>query len=373
MRIERLQLFCFPVPFKTVFRHASASRAQAENLIVAAHSDCGQTGYGEGCPRSYVTGESVAGGAAFIRDVTGSITESVRDTNSLRAWIGEHRSIIDHNPAAFCAIELAILDLLGKVENCPIEQLVGVPKLAGAFQYSAILGDAPHPIYWWQVRRYWNRGFRDFKVKVSGDPRRDRRKIDLLQKRSDQSVRVRLDANNLWTSAESCISHITGLSGDVFAIEEPLQPGDLGGFKRVGEACQAKIILDESLLRPEQLDSLEDADRWLINLRVSKMGGLVRSLDVAEKAAQKGIGIIVGAQVGETSILTRTALTVMNAHRTNLVASEGAFGTHLLQRDLASPCLMFGDGGQLDTDQMAINGEPGLGLRIQDSSLAVLD
>ena len=200
-------------------------------------------------------------------------------------------------------------------------------------------------------------------------PRRDRRKIGVFKKRSDQGLRVRLDANNLWTSAEPCIRHITGLFHNVFAIEEPLRQGDLDGFKHVGETCKAKIILDESLSRPEQLDTLDDAGGWIVNLRVSKMGGIIRSLEVAEKAARLGVGIIVGAQVGETSILTRAALTVMSANRANLVASEGAFGTHLLQRDLTSPSLMFGSGGRLVAEQVANNAGPGLGLQIHQSDL----
>lgn len=372
MRVDRLELSSFPVPFKTVFRHASARRAQAENLIVAAHSACGHVGYGEGCPRSYVTGETVETASAFVRSIAGAMTEAVHDVTSLRAWIETHGDTIDRNPAAFCAVEIAVLDLLGKIENYPVERLVGAPPLEGSFQYSAILGDAPYPIYWWQFRRYWARGFRDFKIKVSGDPRRDRRKLNLIGKRTNHDVRLRLDANNLWTNAEACVSHITDLPGDVFAIEEPLQSGDLDGFRRVAEACQAKIILDESLLRAEQLDALDDPDRWIANIRVSKMGGVLRSLELAEKAARKGIGIIVGAQVGETSILTRAALTVMNASQPNLVAAEGAFGTLLLKRDLTMPCLMFGEGGKLNTEHTSIRHTPGLGLRIHDADLVAL-
>jgi L-alanine-DL-glutamate epimerase-like enolase superfamily enzyme len=368
MRLKTIAVYTFPVPFKVVFRHASASRAKTENLIVAARSECGQVGYGEGCPRNYVTGETVAGGAAFIRAVTGDMIDKVLDAKSLRAWIRSHQELIDLNPAAFCAIEIAILDLIGKVEQRPLEQVIGAPELAGGLQYSAILGDAPYPVYWWQFQRYWRRGFRDFKIKLFGDALRDQRKIDLFRKRAS-AVRLRLDANNLWTSAEACIAHIAGLGGAIFAIEEPLAQGDLEGFNRVGEACRAKIILDESLSRAGQLGALGGADRWLINLRVSKMGGIFRSLDLAETAAQAGIGIIVGAQVGETSILTRAALTVMNTHHANLVAAEGAFGTHLLKRDLTTPCLMFGDRGQLDTASMPSRAKPGLGLQIQELAL----
>ena len=364
MRIVELDVFSFPVPFKVVFRHASASRDRAENLIVAVRSQCGHVGYGEGCPRSYVTGESVTSGMAFIRSIADAIKDEVHDEGQLRNWILSHRSLIDGHPAAFCAVEIAILDLLGKIDQQPIEDLIGVPRLAGAFHYSAVLGDAPYLAYRWQFQRYWNRGFRDFKVKVSGDPRRDGRKIGVFKRRSDPALRVRLDANNLWTSADACIRHVNGLSCDLFAIEEPLQQGDLAGFKQVAEQCGTKIILDESLLRREQLDML-DGVGWIVNLRVSKMGGIIRSLEVAQKAAEMGIAIIVGAQVGETSLLTRAALTVMAAHRANLAACEGAFGTHLLQRDLTSPSLTFGNAGALAAD----NDEPGLGLHVHDEHL----
>lgn len=364
MRIVGLDVFSFPVPLKVVFRHASASRDRAENLIVAIRSQCGQVGYGEGCPRSYVTGETVAGAMAFIRSIADAIKDEVHDEGELKDWILTHRGLIDENPAAFCAVEIAILDVLGKVERRPVEDLVGVPRLAGAFHYSAVLGDAPYVAYRWQFQRYWSRGFRDYKIKVSGDLRRDRRKIGVFKRRADPALRVRLDANNLWTSTDACIRHVAGLSHDLFAIEEPLRQGDLAGFKKVAEQCDTKIILDESLLRLEQLDKLDGA-RWIVNLRVSKMGGIIRSLEVAERAAEMGIAIIVGAQVGETSLLTRAALTVMTAHRANLVACEGAFGTHLLRRDLTTPSLTFGTAGVLvaDTDG------PGLGLHVHDDYL----
>lgn len=372
VRIHSLQLYRFPVPFKTVFRHASASRREAENVIVAARTEDGTVGYGEGCPRAYVTGETVESAAAFIQTNTPSILEAVRDIDSLRTWIAAHRAEIDTNPAAFCAIELAILDLLGKRSDRTVEQLLGVPVLGGSFQYSAILGDTPYPIFWWQARRYWRHGFRDFKLKVSGDFSRDCRRVRHLTRRSGEGLRLRLDANNLWPSAAACIDHVAALDAPVFAIEEPTQEGDLDGFRAVANACSTKIILDESLLRPEQLGELPDADLWIANLRVSKMGGLIRTLKIAKNAAERGIGLIVGAQVGETSLLTRAGLTVMAAHRARLWASEGAFGTYLLQRDLTTPCLMFGDAGALDVGPFNFADRPGLGLHVNDSDLSVL-
>ena len=367
MRLDRLDVYSFPVPFRHVFRHASASRDRAGNVIVAARSGSGEVGYGEGCPRPYVTGETVETAARFIARHREELAQEVGDVRGLRVWIEEHRGDIDRNPAAFCAVETAVLDLAGKVSGRTVEEVLGLPRLRGSFRYSAVLGDAPLPVYGWQFLRYRRKGFRDFKVKLSGHRGRDRRKLAPFRSRPD--LRVRLDANNLGKDPEEFIRHLQGLNAEVFAVEEPLQAGDVSGFRRVAEACRTRIILDESLLRAEQLDALDDPAAWIVNLRVSKLGGLIRSLALAEKAARMGIGVIVGAQVGETSLLTRAGLCVMHACRSALLASEGAFGTHLLKRDLAEPCLMFGRGGVLST--AALSG-PGLGLRVFGSGLRPL-
>ena len=228
------------------------------------------------------------------------------------------------------------------------------------------------PALTWQLYRYRRRGFRDFKIKVSGNLERDRRKLTSFDTTSSASPRVRLDANNLWTSVDSCVGHITALPLIPFAVEEPLPPGDLDGFCQVGKECRTRIILDESLLRVDQLEPLESADTWIANIRVSKMGGIIRSLELARRAASLGIGVIVGAQVGETSILTRAGMIVMSAAGPDLVASEGAFGTYLLRRDLASPCLMFGDGGVLAAERLGLGETAGFGLRIDSHALVAV-
>jgi muconate cycloisomerase len=52
--------FCeMRVPLKMTFRRASAARTHGESLGVEAAPGA-HRGYGEGCPRSYVTGETRA-------------------------------------------------------------------------------------------------------------------------------------------------------------------------------------------------------------------------------------------------------------------------------------------------------------------------
>lgn len=370
MQIRRLNTFTFPVPFKRVFRHASASRRHAENLIVTAHADDGAIGYGEGCPRLYVTGETVGGCAAFVNQHAASFCADVGSVDDLRAWIDAHSDAIDENPAAFCAMELAALDLLGKAGGCNIEQLLGVASGPPDVVYTAVLGDMGLLLYRWQLRGFRVRGFTDFKVKLSGSLGRDRAKLAPFVSRGSSPATVRLDANNLWETPEQCAAHLEALGDIAFAVEEPLQAGDVEGCMRIAQQCRVKIIADESVRLTRQLEALAEPSAWIVNVRVSKMGGIVRSLEVVAAAASAGIDVIVGCQVGETSLLTRAALAVIASAPGAVVGAEGAFGTHLLARDLTDRTIMWGYGGMLRAQDVPDRGG-GLGLRLDPAAILV--
>ncbi|MCQ3814725.1 MAG: hypothetical protein KTU85_09980 [Acidimicrobiia bacterium] len=364
----------FPVPFKTVVRHASASHRRAQNLIVQVVGADGRIGWGEGCPRQYVTGETIDSALEFIDQHADDWLVKITGAEPLRTWIKVHREEIDRNPAAFCAVELAVLDLLGKSQTRSLEDVLDVAKPVGEFRYTAVLSDLLWPAYRWQCGRYRRAGFVDFKVKLCGVVRRDQAKLRALENATSRSrasssgVRIRVDANNLWESAEDCVKHLGALNTAVFAVEEPLRPGDFNGMLKVAEQCSTRIVVDESLLRAEHLDALSgDPANWIANVRVSKMGGVIRSLEVARKAVDLGVGVIVGCQVGETSILSRAALTVMQSIKPRLLGAEGAFGTHLLRQDLTSGSIMFGPCGVLAVEGLASSGGGGgLGLEIAE-------
>lgn len=283
---------------------------------------------------------------------------------TLRAFVAGHEQDIDANPAAWCALELALLDLLGKREGTPVEALLALPPLAGrSFQYTAVLGDAPAEAFHAMAEKYRRTGFRDFKVKLSEDGERDRAKMSVFGTWSGDAIRVRADANNLWPGPDEAIAAWRRLGYPFFALEEPIGRNRHEELADIAQGLGCGVILDESLLRREQFSLLRPpASQWLVNVRVSKMGGLIRSLQVIEAAKALGVGVIVGAQVGETSLLTRAGLTVAHAAGGALVAQEGAFGTFLLERDICDPPLMFGAGGVLDVTAHPMLARSGLGL-----------
>jgi L-alanine-DL-glutamate epimerase-like enolase superfamily enzyme len=319
------------------------------------------SGYGESCPREYVTGETVDTARTFFTQHEAAVRAEIVDLASLRAWMTAHADEIDANPAAWCAIELSILDLLAKSRDQTVEAFLSLPPLQGQFHYSAVLGDASPDAFQATAERYRSQGFTDFKVKLSGSLDRDLAKMSVFRRWDADPLRVRVDANNLWKSADEAIRFLQALDYPLFAVEEPIQPNQYAELASMARTLGCQIVLDESLLRIGQLAQLADsAPDWLINLRVSKMGGLLRSLSLVEAGRALRIGFVIGAQVGETSLLTRAALTVAAAARELLVAQEGAFGTFLLERDVCDPPLMFGAGGVLDVSRYPSLTEPGL-------------
>jgi L-alanine-DL-glutamate epimerase-like enolase superfamily enzyme len=362
--IDRIEFRQLDIPFRTAFRHASAERTATDTVWVDAVASDGTVGSGESCPRPYVTGETIATARAFALQHDASLRRNVTTVESLHAWMEEHKDGIDANPAAWCALELAILDLIGKRRGVPVEAVLSVPAIADCvFRYTAVLGDAPAVAFHEMAGRYRQAGFTDFKVKLSGIIARDRDKMAVFDLWHGAAIRVRADANNLWTTADQAIVELRDLGYRFFAIEEPIGKERHAELPRIAQALNCAIVLDESVARREQLSLLgEPHTQWLVNVRVSKMGGLIRSLNVVEAARARGIHVIVGAQVGETSLLTRAALTVARAAGDALVAQEGAFGTLLLERDVCDPPLMFGAGGVLDASAHPMLTKPGLGV-----------
>ena len=371
MKIDSIRCDSLNIPFTTTFRHASAERAATQTVWVSAHAE-GETGYGEGCPREYVTGETLQSAAAFCARHLGDWCGSIRDLASLREWSQRQCGEIDRNPAAWAAVELALLDLIGRSEGRSVESLLGAPPLEGHFRYSAVLGDAQSDAFRAQLAAYVKAGFLDFKIKLSGDAARDRAKVKALIDAG--VVNVRADANNLWEDADAALRALEALEFRFGGIEEPLHAGDIAGMARLAAALDTRIVLDESVLRAGQLDVLaEQPERWIVNLRISKMGGVLRSLKLVSELRKRGLRLIIGAHVGETSLLTRAALSVANAARDLLVAQEGAFGTHLLARDPVDPPLMFGAAGVLEINPARFSGSGwGFCIRADPADLASL-
>ena len=364
MKIKTLTCRFLEIPFKMSFKHHSAERNITQTLIVVAESASGMIGVGEGCPREYVTGENLKSCQVFLKTYSNDVKKNINSIDDLKSWVEQHRVLIDNNPAAWCAVELALLDILAKEEKVTVEQLLCHPTVSGSYGYSAVVGDGNSDKVAMQIRRYAELGFKDFKIKISGDIKHDSEKFRLI-KDLVPTARCRLDGNNIWQSVAQGISYLEAIEINLFAIEEPLQVMDFTGMEELARSFDVRIILDESATNVKHVDGLKNrSDIYIVNIRISKMGGLLRSLHLAEVAMGSGIPLVIGAHVGETSILTRAGITVSSAYSQHVTAMEGAFGTYLLESDIVNNSLQFGAAGLLNCENFLNKDHHGFQLEV---------
>lgn len=368
--IKSVNCYSGHMPFRQSFRHSSAARDRAESIFVKVLDESSNSGIGEGCPRQYVTGENMQGAAEFIASTRNSV-KTLNSLDALETFVSTHRETIDANPAAWCAIELALLDLIAKVEQVNVEELLGQASPRQDYQYTEVLGDSDPLTFRTLLERYRQMGLVDFKVKLSGRLELDQEKFELMRPHQDV-IEVRVDANNLWAHTGEVVKYLEAIDWQIGSIEEPLLVGKIGDLERLHDETGLGIVLDESLLRIDQATELQRRpDIWTANIRVSKMGGLIRSLELVQELRESGIAITIGAHVGESSLLTRAALILADAAGPVLVAQEGAFGEYLLRSEPMSSLIQFGTEGKLEPGSMDCRSSSGFGLSLKESLTSI--
>ena len=339
---------------KTTIRHAAATRNEGESIWVQAKRN-GNIGYGEGCPRVYVAGDDLDASLNWVKGKFSVGNVNFETLEDLKQWAEGNKKEIDNYPSAWCSVEMAVLDLLARERGCTVEKILGLDdgKLCG--RYTAVLGDDKKWKYTTLVDKYLIRGLSDFKIKLSGTLERDIEKLDILEELSAQhnakSLRIRFDANNLWKDrCDEAIKYTKMLgASQAFAMEEPVGAKNAEDISKFSTATGLPVILDESLCTIDDLVLYKNREgKFIANIKVSRVGGLVRALEMIEELKKLGWSVIIGCHVGETSLLTRAALVVSSAAGDSLIAQEGAFGDYLLAREPASPILKFGHQGLLD-------------------------
>ncbi|MCX6357975.1 MAG: dipeptide epimerase [Candidatus Aureabacteria bacterium] len=359
LRVTRLVVYRIRLPLRIHFSHSRSVRSEAENIVVEAVTDRGVSGFGEGVPREYVTGETpdeamryLAGlDCSFLAPGWGTLEEGVCD---LQRWeCGVDRTGAVFPGAARCALGLSLLDALTRAHGVSVREvgrfMAGVPDESGRpsrVRYSAVCSGgsiAPVTSSLIQYRLY---GFKSVKLKVGWDEEADAALVRRARKILGSGIDIRVDANGAWDTATALrVIPRLGESG-ISAVEEPLAPDWRGDYPRLRKAVGVPIMLDESVSAPaDARAAMRDRSCDLVNVRISKCGGLFASHRMALALSGQGIGYALGCQVGETGLLS-AAGRHLAFFLPGIRYLEGSYDRHLLKRNLTIEDPTFRYGGR---------------------------
>jgi len=387
MHIHRLTAFQVPIELKKPVRHASHVRLCNDTIILRCVMDDGSLGWGEGLPRTYVTGESIA---SVWRHLDETDFRPLRDqdfSSALEAALALDRFELAEvasddgvnvrecfGNAVRCAVELAVIDAACRVEGCSVGDFVcRLPDAAiwasprdEVFYSGAITSMSPAR-QWLSALRMRLFAFRQVKVKVGSEGLSDEACLRRVRTVVGNSVDLRLDANEAWHCEDVAAKMAPLMQFRPTSLEQPVAHEVISGLRHVRTEIAVPIMLDESLC------CAEDAERaiaggWcdLFNIRLSKCGGLVRSVRLASLARQHGLGFQLGCQVGETGILS-AAGRHFACNIPNIRYLEGSFDRFLVRDALTEQDLTFRYGGR--AGRLA---GPGLGIDVDECRVRTL-
>jgi muconate cycloisomerase len=367
--ITRVDVLTAVLPFRLSFGHALAERRSSTNVYVKVTLDDGSVGFGEGVPREYVTGETVEGAVTALseRFAPALVGRTVATADAVPELLHNVRTAASthagQDSAAWCAIELAALDALGRSFDCSVQRWLG-PEVAPMVWYDAIIPFVKPrllPPIALLVRAL---RFKHVKIKVGSDLTADLRALRILRRLLGPGADIRVDANCAWTADQALDAIGQMRQYGISAVEQPVAADDLDGLRGITAATPETIIVDESLRNEQDARTLVEARACnAFNIRVSKCGGLLASRRIGDIAREAGLACVVGAQVGESGLLS-AAGRHMAASLPTVRYVEGSAGRLLLKEDFTVENVMPGLGGKA----RPFHG-PGLGVHVNPRTL----
>ncbi|MFQ5953029.1 MAG: enolase C-terminal domain-like protein, partial [Candidatus Omnitrophota bacterium] len=263
--------------------------------------------------------------------------------------------------ASRCAAELALLDAVGKDSGESVSTVLG-KRITDEVFYSGVipLGSVPSAVIDALKQKLF--GFGQVKVKVgAGD---DLKRLEVIRRILGEKADIRVDANCAWSAEEALDSIGKMRKFGVSAVEQPVKADDIAGLKKVTDSVPEVIIADESLCTAEDAKKLS-AERAcnMFNIRISKCGGMLKALEIADIARDNSIRYQLGCQVGESGVLS-AAGRHFACSVDGIEYFEGSYGRFLLKEDVTNKDTTFKRKGRA----VALNG-PGLGVNVSDKVL----
>lgn len=322
-----------------------------DSTVVAVATDAGLVGWGEVCPLGPAYLPAYARGA---RAGIAELGPQLLGADPLA--LGELNERMDRgmrgHPYVKSALDMACWDLLGKASGLPVATLMGGHVGDDFALYRAISQESPAQMAK-KIGGYRKQGYHKFQLKVGGDPDTDIDRIRAAAAELSRGDVLIADANTGWTQHAALRVADAVRDVDVY-IEQPCMSYEQ--CLAVRRHTQRPFILDEvvdgiGMVVRGAADQAMD----VINLKISKVGGLTRARQIRDLCVSLGIAMTIEDTWGGDII---TAAIAHLAHSTpeRYLFSATDFNSYVT--------VAFADGApRRQKGRLAASREPGLGVR----------
>ncbi len=275
MRIERLEIVPYALRFSKPYVTARGRLERRELLLLRLRAD-GLEGLGEAAPLALRGGASITEIATDLDQRCRPLLEEV-ELRGARSALVSACAASGACPQALAAVELALLDLEGKLDGEPAWRLLGaaVPRVVEC--NATLVAGSPESVAG-EALAAVERGFRTLKLKVGMEG--DVEQVEAVRAAVGSGLRIRVDANGCWSAAEA-VERLLRLEPLQLELAEQPAP-DIAGMTKVRASVSIPVAADESVASAEDARRASAAGACdAATVKLAKVGGPAAALEVA--------------------------------------------------------------------------------------------
>ncbi len=357
MRIERIDLKVVRLPLVRVFETSSSRKDQITHILVRIEAG-GVVGWGECASPSdpYYCPETVETCWHMLKDFLGPAVIG-REWATIEELVANYR-LVKGNAFARAGLEMACWDALAKREGKPLADLLGGTRREIVSGVSLSIERDPGRLLG-LIEQYLGEGYRRIKLKIG--PGQDVEVVRRVRERFPE-VALQVDANSAYTLDD--IAVLKRLDEfHLLLIEQPLAHDDIIDHARLQAALTTPVCLDESIHSADDARKALDLDACrVINIKVSRVGGLLEAKRVHDICRARGVPVWCG---GMHEFGIGRAANVAIASLPGFTLPGDVSGSDKYYReDLVEPPILAAEGA------IAVPRAPGLGVEPVEERIA---
>ncbi|MCE9533182.1 MAG: mandelate racemase/muconate lactonizing enzyme family protein [Planctomycetes bacterium] len=352
MKIVRILAYRVDLPLhETTYKWSGGKSVTVfDSTIVRVETDTGLVGHGEVCPLGPFYLPAYAEGVrAGLRELGPHILGA--DPRELGKLNRIMDAALKGHPYVKSGIDIACWDILGQAAGMPVCELLGGRYGEDFHLYRAISQESPAEMAN-RVAAYRAEGYRRFQLKVGGDPDVDIARIQAVAAKLLPGDRLIADANTGWTQHEA-MRVVRGVRDVDVYIEQPCLTYE--------ECLSVRRHTDHPFVLDENIDGLDvllrakaDLAMDVVNLKISKLGGLTKIKQARDLCVSMGIAMTLEDSWGG-DIATAAIAHLAHSTPTEFLFTSTDFNSYVT--------VSTADGApQRINGRMAASKKPGLGI-----------
>jgi len=290
MKITRVEVFSYRVRYEHgsyVMSRGRRATHETGTLVRIATSD-GADGWGEITPLGTTYLPTFSASIRAALETLGDALLGHDPTNIGRVSRVMDMALMGHSYAK-SALEIACWDIFGKVVGRPLVDLIGGRLNEDFPLYEAVPLGTPAEMAEF-VRARGEAGIARFQLKVGGDPADDVARVVAARAAAPDGAVIVADSNGGWQLLQARRA-IRGMEGLDVLIEQPCRETPECALAHRGSTLP--MVLDESVVTVTDLFAAREAGALAVNLKVSRVGGLARTVQMRDLAQELGLGVSV--------------------------------------------------------------------------------